>query len=405
MRTLIRGVRVFDGVETIARADVLIDGDRIAEYDGLRADVELDGTGKTLLPGLIDAHTHTFDGDLAQALRFGVTTELDMFCLPGNLARQRRLAAERDDVADLRSSGVLATAPSGHPSQIMAHTDAATKEMLGDAIGPFDTVADAGQAKAFVEARLAEGVDYLKIVIDDGSSNGMQLPALDRATVTALVEAAHAAGLKAIAHAVRARDAVVALDAGIDGLAHVWADAGEDDATTEALAARIAAQNVFVVTTLTYVETVTGGAGGVELVRDERIGALLSEQAKANLDRDVSNIPLHPQGVRNATQATLALHRAGVPLLAGTDANLWAPVHGASMHRELLMLTEAGLTAQEALASATSVPAARFGLADRGRIAPGLRADLLLVDGDPTTDITATRAIAEIWRRGARQPR
>jgi hypothetical protein len=116
MRTLIRNVRVFDGARTIPRADVLISDDRIAAYDGRRVDVEVDGSGKTLLPGLIDAHTHAFDGDLAQALRFGVTTELDMFCLPANLQRQRQLAAERDDVADIRSAGTLATAPSGTPA-------------------------------------------------------------------------------------------------------------------------------------------------------------------------------------------------------------------------------------------------------------------------------------------------
>ncbi|MFE3450752.1 amidohydrolase family protein [Nonomuraea sp. NPDC059194] len=395
MRTWIRNARVFDGLQTIASADVLIDGALIAEPDSRPADLEIDGSGKTLLPGLIDAHTHTFDGDLAQALRFGVTTELDLFCLPGNLARQRRAAAERDDVADLRSSGVLATAPGGHPSQLM---DSPGVRDLGDAAGPFDTVADAGQAKAFVEARLAEGADYLKIVVDSGHVGGLDLPVLSPSTVAALVEAGHAAGLLTIAHAVTTRDALVALDAGIDGLAHVVTDPMSED-----LAARIAAQGVFVVSTLTYFEAVLNDPSGAELVRDERIGSKLPEQARAALDRDTGLIPVHPNGVRNAVQAAGTLHRAGVALLAGTDANPWAPVHGASMHREVLLLTEAGLSAEQALAAATSVPARHFGLTDRGRIAPGLRADLLLVDGDPTTDITATRSISEIWRRGVRQ--
>lgn len=118
MRTLIRGARVFDGARTLAGADILIDDDRIAEPDGQRVDVEIDGTGRTVLPGLIDAHTHVFDGTLAQALSYGVTTELDMNCMPLNLARQRRLAAARDDVADLRSSGIVATALNGHPTQV-----------------------------------------------------------------------------------------------------------------------------------------------------------------------------------------------------------------------------------------------------------------------------------------------
>ncbi|MFD4197098.1 amidohydrolase family protein [Amycolatopsis thermoflava] len=370
MRTLIRGVRVFDGERTIARADVLIDGDRIAEPGG-PADVLVDGTGRTLLPGLIDAHTHTFDGNLAQALRFGVTTELDMFCLPANLSRQRALAAERDDVADIRSSGVLATAPGGHPSQLMT----ALGDTLGDAAGPFDTVATADQAAAFVAARQADGADYLKVVVDDGTVHGADLPVLAPDVVAALVESAHAAGLAVIAHAITAAEVEIALDAGVDGLAHVWVDAGPG---TVALAARVAAQGVFVVSTLVYFEVISGQGGADHAVPGSGTGAV---------------------------RVARALRAAGVPLLAGTDATPFAPVHGESLHRELELLTEAGLTAEEALAAATSVPAHHFGLDDRGRIAPGLRADLVLVDGDPTRDIAATRSIVDVWRRGVRQAR
>ncbi|MFI6320527.1 amidohydrolase family protein [Nonomuraea sp. NPDC050556] len=352
MRTLITGVRVFDGERTVPSADVLIDGRFIAEPDDSPVDVRVDGTGKTLLPGLIDAHTHVFDGDLARALTFGVTTELDMFCLPGNLARQRRLAIG-DDVADLRSAGVLATAPGGHPSQLMASAGS-----YGDAAGPFDTIDDPARAEAFVQARLSEGADYLKIVVD--SSHG--LPVLAPAVVVALVEAGHAAGLRVVAHAVTVGDAQVVLDAGVDGLAHVVPGMGAS------LASRVASQGVFVVTTLAYFES----------------------SAVPGLDR----------AAERSVDAARALLEAGVPLLAGTDANPWAPRHGSSLHRELFLLTSAGLTPSQALTSATSVTAHHFGLTDRGRIAPGLRADLLLVDGDPTTDIDATTAITTLWRNG-----
>jgi adenine deaminase len=71
-----------------------------------------------------------------------------------------------------------------------------------------------------------------------------------------------------------------------------------------------------------------------------------------------------------------------------------------SIHREVELLVRAGLSPIEALRAATSAPARAFRLADRGRIAPGLRADLLLVDGDPTTDILATRAIRTVWKLG-----
>ena len=91
----------------------------------------------------------------------------------------------------------------------------------------------------------------------------------------------------------------------------------------------------------------------------------------------------------------------GVPILAGTDAPNPGSWNGVSMHGELELLVRAGLSPSEALATATSVPAKTFHLSDRGRIAPTLRADLLLVPGDPTHDITVTRNIVSVWKVGA----
>lgn len=376
MRTLIRDVRVFDGEKPLARQNVLVDGDTIATYDGGRVDVEVAGAGRTLLPGLIDAHVHVFDSSLAQALAYGVTTELDMFAMPGNLARQRRLAAERDDVADLRSSGVLATAPNGHPTQIFANLPAELKTQLGDAAGEFDTVSGPADAEPFVKARVADGADYLKVVIDHGTTAGGEIPVLSPDTVAALVAAAHDAGLKVVAHAASAADATVALDAGVDGLAHVPFDATPEQAAD--VVARCADGDVFVVSTLVYAEWLASGQAD-------------PAQTAAPLRLD------HAATIAGMFAA------AGVRLLAGTDANMIAPAHGAGLLRELELLVRAGLTPEEALRAATSVPATVFGLTDRGRIAPGLRADLVLVTGDPTTEVTAAANIVDVWRRGVRR--
>jgi hypothetical protein len=99
--------------------------------------------------------------------------------------------------------------------------------------------------------------------------------------------------------------------------------------------------------------------------------------------------------------AARALFDAGVPILAGTDAPNPGTAHGSSLHRELELLVQAGLPPEAALAAATAVPARMYDLRDRGRIAPGLRADLVLVSGDPGRDITATRDIVAVWKRGA----
>jgi hypothetical protein len=109
-----------------------------------------------------------------------------------------------------------------------------------------------------------------------------------------------------------------------------------------------------------------------------------------------------PGDIAHALAAVRLLHDAGVPILAGTDAPNPGTAHGASLHRELELLVQAGLSPVEALRAATSSAARAFRLVDRGRIARGLRADVVLVDGDPTTDIRKTRAVVGVWKEGRR---
>jgi hypothetical protein len=101
-----------------------------------------------------------------------------------------------------------------------------------------------------------------------------------------------------------------------------------------------------------------------------------------------------------AIAAVRQLKAANVPILAGTDAANPGTAHGISLHGELELLVQAGLTPLEALRAATSAPAKAFGLSDRGRIAPGMRADLLLVEGNPSQDIRMTRRIVGVWKAG-----
>jgi imidazolonepropionase-like amidohydrolase len=107
----------------------------------------------------------------------------------------------------------------------------------------------------------------------------------------------------------------------------------------------------------------------------------------------------------NCVQNVSALHRQGVPILAGTDANMAKGVpanieHGISLHEEFELLVECGLSTTEVLRAATCLPAKYFGLSDRGSIEPGRRADLVLVEGNPVEDITATRKIKQVWIAG-----
>ncbi|KOG51182.1 amidohydrolase [Streptomyces griseoflavus] len=401
---IIDGVRIFDGtsvpgIGSVECADGVIT--RVDTAPGPRppASAEvIDGTGRTLLPGLIDAHTHVFgaESNLGQALAFGVTTELDMFMGPPEDTRALcRLAGERHDLADLRSAGLLASAPGGHPAVTMP---------------TLPTVAGPEEADAFVAARQAEGAHFVKIMVDDGANHGMSLPALEPATVTALADAARRRGLLSVAHVSAVWSARLALDSGVDVLTHLPLEAALDDTFVR----RAAEAGRVVIPTLAMLEvSAPQPSTGVtrSLADDPRIAAFLPDHARAAITEGHEGLcverPLPAHRFRHALSSVARLHRAGVPVLAGTDANhrpgrACPVVHGAGLHAELALLVEAGLTPAEALTAATSAPAAHFGLGDRGVIAPGRRADLVLVTGDPTTDITATRSIEAVWRGGVR---
>jgi len=373
-------VRVFDGEHTLADATVLVDGDRIvAVGPGIAApagSVVVDGRGETLLPGLIDAHVHVHGAAaLEQSLAFGVTTVLDMFALPRGVKQLR--AEDRPDRADLRSAGILATAPGGHGTE------------YGFAI---PTLTAPEQAGPWVDARIAEGSDYIKIVFEDGRAYKRAVAALDTPTFTAVVEAAHRRGKLAVVHISDYDHARLAIDQGADGLVHM----SRDRVPEADFGARVAAHHAFVTPTLTVTRGLYGGA--TQLAKDPAIAALLDPEALGNLEMRFPFVG-EPGA---AEQAIAQLRDAHTQILCGSDAPNPGTAYGATMHEELALLVTAGLSASAALIAATSAPASRFGLTDRGRIAVGARADLLLVEGDPTVEIAATRRIAGIWRGGHR---
>jgi imidazolonepropionase-like amidohydrolase len=200
-----------------------------------------------------------------------------------------------------------------------------------------------------------------------------------------------------LAHAMTIAATEIALDAGVDGLTHLFFDRPH----TDTVIARIADSGTFVVPTLTVLASITGQRAGADLANDPRVRPKLSTVWIDQLSRTMSYLDQANFGY--ALDAVAALRAAGVEILAGTDAahvGAYGMAHGASLHDELRLLVRAGLSPAEALASATALPAARFGLSDRGRIRPGARADLILVDGDPTRDIGATLSLRAVWREG-----
>ena len=384
---LIRNVRLFDGERVLSGNSVLVANGRIARVGAsisAPAGVSVvDGTGKTLLPGLIDSHTHTWGTALRDAAALGVTTVLDMFTDPKTAAHFRRLdgTPAGRSTADFRSAGVLVTAPKGHGTE------------YGMAI---PTITSPNEAPAFVDARLAEGSDYIKIVYDDGHTYGIKFATIDKPTMKAVVDAAHARKRMAVVHIGDLAGARDAIDVGANGLVHLFVDSMPDTG----FAKSVAAHHAFVIPTLTVLESISWGDGGTLIAKDPKLAPYIPVANAQTLQQTFPKRAGSTREVAFALETVRQLHALGVPILAGTDAPNPGTAHGASIHRELELLVKAGLTPIEALQAATSVPARTFSLADRGRIAPGLRGDLVLVNGDPTTDILATRDIVGVWKRG-----
>ncbi|HEX3779743.1 MAG TPA: hypothetical protein VHX38_08735 [Pseudonocardiaceae bacterium] len=274
--TFIRQVAVFDGTQRLPGQDVLIDGGLIAAIGPNLAvppgATVIDGTGKTLLPGLIDAHVHTTSAtQLRQSLLFGVTTELDMGGEPEMSRQLRAVARKRDDVADLRIATTGATAPHGHPNQLVE---------IG-MLKPFPTVEGPEHAEAFVAARVAEGADHLKIFIEDGTVAGKPMPTMSDETVTALVLAAHSHGLRTAAHTWTRSAVRQAIACGVDILAHPPSDGPSDQDLIEA----VAAAGSIVVATLPPLAGMSASAPEFDLAQDPRLRPYADPEWLAGLDR------------------------------------------------------------------------------------------------------------------------
>lgn len=371
--TVITGARVFDGEQLLEPRDVLLEGGLIAvvgEVTRPGGVAVVEGEGLTLLPGLIDSHVHYSPPTdlLPGGLRYGVTTEIDLFSWPDQDLLEERRRTGRLEEPDIISAGYLATVPEGHP--------------LGIDEPAF--VGGPEEAEAWVAARLEEGSELIKVVVES------VYPTLSEETVAALVEAGHSQGLMVVGHANDPEDVQTVVSAGCDGVVHALSA----PSWPEALLAEMVERQVFVVGTLGIAQDADDRA----ILQDPLVDTL-SASARHQLGRSDIHTSgfLDHEGMRATIQEAAA---AGVPVLAGTDYYNPGTLPGIGMLVELELMVEDGMSPLDALRTATSAPATAWGLHDRGWVQPGLRADLLLVEGDPAQDITALRRIHRTFRLG-----
>ncbi|MCW3791626.1 amidohydrolase family protein [Paenibacillus sp. LS1] len=421
--TAITNVRIFDGYQIIAPRHIIISGESIISVGGdIPSDATIiNGDNGTLIPGLIDAHVHTSIGGLRDALKFGVTTELEM---NGDFTKRGREIQLKNvsDIADVRSAGTAITAPGGHPDELLPDGDEIPEFILKeleklseedreamlaayahdhDEIPQVTTVKEAIK---HVHTQVENGSDYIKIMIEEGTVMGAPgLPVLSDEILKTAVTEAHKFDKLVIAHVLTALSSKAAIDLGVDGLGHLFIDRPE---YTSELVKSIADSGAFVTPCLVLNSSIIGNPAS-ELANDPRVHSKLSPDW---IDILNSSFNTFPQGnMENSFKNVMDLHRAGVDILVGTDVapvpvpNLGGLAHGASVHHEMQLLVKAGFTPIEALQSATAKPARCFGLHDRGRITEGARADLVLINGDPITNISDTLSIKSVWFNGSQK--
>lgn len=333
------------------------------------ADV-IEGAGCTLLPALVDCFTNTaaVDKDLRLFASYGISTVLDMCSTTPEIEAMRTASASEIALPSYMASGTVARAQSELPDHIYNLRETDRLRAPSDA-DPFVTSRVAGPNKA----------DFIKVLVD--------VPGLDDTTLAALVDAAHRHGKLAVAHATQTGAFDRALAAGFDVVTPVPLNGLISDATAAGMAAR-------------------GMACVPSLCMRRSKAPLLRRGVQGDGPFAVLASGIHgpvTYDFEYALDNVRKLHAAGVRTCAGTEANQTSPspvAIGESMHAELALLVRAGLTNREALRAATVVPAEVFGLHGRGSLRPGMRADMILLAGNPLEDIEATKRIRKVWLGG-----
>lgn len=389
------GARIIDGTgkTPIAKGTVLIRDGKI-EAVGAHVKVpagaqRIDATGKTILPGLISAHSHVNDfSQLGIYLRDGITTVT-------SLGGDKEFA-----IRDQARSAPIGTAP---------HLYVTGPIRDSTAIPGAVAVTTPEEARKSIDELATQHPDLMKVRVDDFLGARPKMPP---AVYTAAIDEAHKDGYRTAAHVVLLEDAKGLLHAGIDYIAHSIRDKDVDADLIHLMKQR----HVYYCPTLTREVAVFTYSETPDFFNDP---FFLQEADPAEIAK--LKDPAHQEAVKKdkgaawykehfpiAMRNLKTLSDAGVPIVMGTDSG-GGPgrFQGYFEHLELEYEVKAGLTPMQAIVSATRTPAELLHVSDQlGTIEKGKAADLLVLNANPLDDIRNTRKIDSVWIGGVRvQPK
>ena len=375
----LRGTRLFDGVRSLDRPIVLVDGAKVVAAGAEPpADVEVVDLGDaTLLPGLIDCHQHLcFDGN--GSLEDQVSGIDD-----GALTARARVAAERalaGGVTTLRDLGdrgwvTLGLRHDDRLPTILAAGPPITRDnghcwYLGGGCS------DETSLRRAVRDRVEHGCDVVKVMATGGALTPifpMWEPQFSETELRIVVDEAHREGLPVASHCHGIDGIRWSLNAGVDSIEHcTFFTANRRCEPDEALMERLAASGV-----------------GISATLGRSPGLPLPAFVEANLETMIG--------------ARRRLHELGATLVAGTDAGISESKPHDVLPHALVDFVASGMTALEGLQALTSVAAKVCGVSrSKGHLAAGFDADIIAVQGDPTRDPSCLPSVLGVWRAGRR---
>jgi imidazolonepropionase-like amidohydrolase len=410
---LYEGARLIagDGTAPIENAAFLVEGGTITRVGTKGAvtrsgAVRVDLAGKTVMPTLFGAHGHpgfqkgltyvrenytreTYIDDLHRAAYYGVGAMLAQGIDPGDLPFQIRAEqqAGRLGGARLFTAGRGIGAPDAGPG---------AEAYRGIAY----EVTTPEEGRACVRAMVAKKADVIKIWVDDRNGRAPRMPP---PVFHAIIDEAHAHGVRVNAHVFYLSDARELVEAGVDAFAHLVRDHEMDDA----LVAAIVRRNVYVMPNLGAAERTTHAGPPPWLASWLTGPLLLADTVSANVIqrmKDARREPADADASRTRyaiLQRSLAkLNAAGARIILGSDTGLPDHFFGFAEQRELQLMVDAGMTPAQVIVAATSRPAEYLRLENMGTLASGKSADFLVLDANPLDDIAHTRRIAKVYLRG-----
>lgn len=365
---VIENVGFFNGEEDKGIVNVAINSDTIAAVstNQLIADSTINGSGKYLIPGLVNSHTHIWrTEDLKAGHEVGILANIGTHASDEKRDSLIKAKSREDGYPFYYTSGIAATVPGGHPTQVSSN--------------PIETINDSVSVRKFVDNRIANDADFIKIVRENHDFFIFPAqPTLSYDKIKEIIDYTHSLGYKAVVHIGMLPEMVKIAEFKPDGFVHMWTYSDESDLTNELLEI-IKQSGAFVVPT------------AILIPRGFENSKIRGEKALKWAKENFISVEETLEGIRR-------MHQAGIMIVAGTDAGATPTVNwGSDLLAELDLYSEAGLSNVEVLKTATGNAAKAWDI-PVGRLSIGSKTNMVLLNGNPVENLEALKDIHTIWK-------